>query len=35
MRIELEVTRSSLWLSIGKRHLWWSFEDGLQVDRDR
>lgn len=34
MRIELELSRSSLWISIGKRHLWWSREDGLQLGRD-
>jgi len=34
MRIELELSRSSLWISIGKRCLWWSREDGLQLSRE-
>lgn len=32
--IKIEISRSSFWLSIGRRHVWWHREDGLMFGRD-
>lgn len=34
IKIELEISRSSFWLRVGRRHVWWHREDGLMFGRD-
>jgi len=34
IKFELAISRSSFWLALGRRHVWWHREDGLMFGRD-